>query len=422
MEGQAMAVTARKDKSGDTRLRRGVDVVVIGGGAVGTSAAYHLAKRGKKVALCEMRGIASGATGRCGGMVVHCYGREVNIDKTALRLSYTRANTAIMREYEKSFEIGFDFRQVGCLDIAIDEKEFDTLRQLLAIQRAQGDTEIQLLDRKQTLEVMPNLNPRLIFGSRLRMGDGNLNPFKLARSQAWEAQKLGAEILTRTTVEEVLTSNGAVTGVRTSKGTIEAPVVVNAANGWAHQLTEGIETIPVRELAMVTERLPDRPPQPFEMLCNGDFAYGATQHVSGNYNLGGPGPARPPGYDYYDERIYPDEVYRVMSYISEIFPELAEVSVIRSWVGTMGFTPDAMPSIGPMPGVKGLFVAAGFADGMAWAAVTGKLAAEYICDGKTSMPLDGMGPGRFIGKPKVKWPQPYDLTVCHDFLMKGGMS
>jgi sarcosine oxidase subunit beta len=402
------------------KTRRTADVVVIGGGAVGTSAAYHLAKRGKKVALCEMRGIASGATGRCGGMVVHCYGREVNIHKTDLRLMYTRENTRLMREYEKSFEIEFHFRQMGCLDIAIDEKEFDGLKELLKIQRSKGDTEIQLLDRKQTLEVMPNLNPDLIFGSRLRPSDGNLNPFRLARAQAWEAQKLGADILTHTPVKEVLVSGGEVRGVRTATGVIEAEHVVNAANGWAHQLTEGIETIPVRELAMVTERLPDLPPQPFEMLCNGDFAYGATQHTSGNYNLGGPGPARPPLFDYYDERIYPDEVFRVMSYIGDIFPQLAEVSVIRSWVGTMGFTPDAMPSIGPMPGVKGLFVAAGFADGMAWAAVTGKLAAEHICDGKTSLPIDTLDPGRFIGKPKVKWPQPYDLTVCHDFLMKGG--
>src|SRR5512136_693139 len=99
---------------------RAVDAVVIGGGAVGTSAAYHLAKRGKKVVLCEMRNIASGATGRCGGMVVHCYGRELNIEKTDLRLMYTRESTRIMKEYQKSFEIDFELRQVGCLDIAID--------------------------------------------------------------------------------------------------------------------------------------------------------------------------------------------------------------------------------------------------------------------------------------------------------------
>ncbi|KPJ89855.1 MAG: hypothetical protein AMS17_00225, partial [Spirochaetes bacterium DG_61] len=110
---------------------------------------------------------------------------------------------------------------------------------------------------------------------------------------------------------------------------------------------------------------------------------------------------------------------RVMSYISGIFPSLNEVSIIRSWVGTMGFTPDGMPSIGPMPGIKGLFIVAGYAAGMSWAAVSGKIASDYICDGRTSFPIERMDPGRFFGKPKVKWPQPYDLTVCHDFLTQG---
>lgn len=398
------------------------DVVVIGGGAVGTAAAYHLSSRGKKVILCETRNIASGATGRCGGMIVHCYGRDVNIDKTDYRLQFTRMNTKIMKEYLKTFEIDFHLRQVGCLDIAISEKEYDDLERLVKIQCSLGDDGIELLDKKETLYEMSNLNPDLIFGSRLRREDGNLNPFLLARAQAVEAQKLGAQVLLHTKVDEIIISNNEVQGVRVNDSVIEAENVVNATNGWASLLTEGIEVIPVRELAMVTERLPELPAQAFEMLCLGDFAYGATQHTTGNYNLGGPGPARPPDYDYYDERIYADEVLRVMSYIAAIFPGLSGVSVIRSWVGTMGFTPDGMPSIGPMPGVKGLFITAGYPAGMSWAAVSGKLAAEYICDKKTSLPIGPMDPGRFIGKPKIKWPQPYDLTVCHDFLSEGVIS
>ena len=151
------------------------------------------------------------------------------------------------------FEIDFEFRQVGCLDIAEDAKEFDGLKELVKIQHSLGDSEIELLDKKQTLEVMPNFNPDLVFGSRLRRSDGNLNPFKLARAQALEAQKLGAEIRTQTQADILFGSAGAVQGVRIKDGVIEAPCVVNAANGWAHLLTEGLETIPVRELAMVTE-------------------------------------------------------------------------------------------------------------------------------------------------------------------------
>jgi sarcosine oxidase, subunit beta len=402
------------------------DVVIVGGGAVGTAAAYHISKRGKKVILCEMRNIASGATGRCGGMVVHCYGRDVNIDKTDYRLMFTRANTEIMKEYQKSFEIDFEFRQVGLLDIAISDEEVGQLKKLIKIQRSLGDDEIEYLDKKSTLDLMYNLNPKLIYGSRWRPSDGNLNPFLLARSQALEAQKLGAKIMTQTKVEKILAKNGNIQGVETKDGIIEADWVINASNGWASQLTEGVEVIPVRELAMVTERLPELPPQPFEMLCFGEFAYGATQTASGNYNLGGPGPARPPKWDYFDEKIYADEVVKVLTYIGEIFPSMREVAIIRSWVGTMGFTPDAMPSIGPMPGIKGLFITAGYADGMSWAAVSGRTAAEYICDGKTSLPIEQMDPGRFLRKEKFTWPQCYDLTVCHDYLTeliyKGGVS
>lgn len=366
-----------------------------------------------------MRNIASGATGRCGGMVVHCYGRELNIDKTDYRLMFTRANTGIMKEYQKEFEIDFEFQQVGCLDIAINEEEYEDLRNLIKIQRSKGDNEIELLDKKQTLEEMPNLNPQLIYGSRLRRSDGNLNPFLLARSQALEAKKLGAEIMTYTKVEEIIIRNGEVCGVRTQNGIIESEYVVNATNAWCDFLTKETEVIPVRELAMVTERLPKLPPQPFEMLVGGDFAYGATQTATGNYNLGGPGPCRPPEYDYYDENIYADEVLRVMSYMVKVFPGLREVSVIRSWVGTMGFTPDGMPSIGPMPGIKGLFLNVGYPAGMSWAAISGRLADEYICDKKTSLPIDKLDPGRFVGKPKINWPHPYDLSICHEFLTTG---
>ena len=235
-------------------------------------------------------------------------------------------------------------------------------------------------------------------------------------SQALEAQKLGAQILTNTRIEEVIIHNDVVECVKLNNGFIESEWVINATNGWASIISNGLEIIPVRELAMVTERLPKLPPQPFEMLCFGEFAYGATQTASGNYNLGGPGPARAPKWDYYDENIYADEVVKVLSYIGEIFPAMKDVAIIRSWVGTMAFTPDGMPSIGPMPGVKGLFIAAGFVDGMSWAAITGKTAAEYICDGKTSLPIEQLNPGRFIKKGKFKWPQCYDLTVCHEYL------
>ena len=394
------------------------DVVVIGGGAVGTSAAYHLSKLGKKVILCEARNIASGASGRCGGMVVHCYGRDFRIHETDKRLTFTRANTQVMKDYSKSFEIDFEFRQVGCLDIAVTEKEYEDLENLVKIQRSLGDNEIELLDKEQTLKEMWNLNPDLIVGSRLRRSDGNLNPFLLCRAQALEAKKHGAKIMTHTRVKKLLVKNKKIEGLLLGDDSvIMAEDVVSAVNGWTNQLITGTEIIPTRGIAMITEKLPVLPAQPFETFCLGEFVYGCTQTLSGNYNIGGAGPRNTVD-EHLDEKIYLEEVLKVNSFISEIFPSLKDVAIIRTWAGPIGFTPDGIPSIGPMPGVKGLFVTGGYPAGMSWASVSGKLAAEYICDQKTSIPLDFTDPGRFICKPEMRWPQPYDLTYLHEYMLK----
>ena len=396
------------------------DVVIIGGGAVGCSTAYHLAKKGKRVVLCEMNNIASGATGRCGGMVIHAYGRDFNIDKIGFRLMCTKANTELMKDYQKSFEINFEFRQIGSLDIAVNEKEYEHLKDLIKIQHSLGDYEIELLDKKQTLEIIPNINSKIVFGSRFRKSDGNLNPFLLARSLCAEAQKLDVEIMCQKKVKQIITINDKVHGVLLENNlVIECESVVNATNAWASILSPETEIIPVRGIAMLTERMPILPAQPFEIYCLGDFVYGCTQTVSGNYNLGGAGPPEGPDFNYYDENIYSYEVLRVMSFITEIFPSLKNISLIRSWAGALAFSPDGLPSIGPMPNIKGLFIAAGFPEGMSWAVVSGKLIAEFIIKGKTSLPIDRLNPGRFIKKPKIVWPQPYDMTFLHDFLTQG---
>jgi len=102
---------------------------------------------------------------------------------------------------------------------------------------------------------------------------------------------------------------------------ILADDVVSALNGWTSQLITGTEIIPTRGIAMITEKLPVLPAQPFETFCLGEFVYGCTQTLSGNYNIGGAGPRNFPD-EHLDEKIYLKEVLRVNSFISEIFPSL----------------------------------------------------------------------------------------------------
>ena len=394
------------------------DVVIIGGGAMGTSTAFQMAKAGLDVVLCEMRNLGSGATGRCGGMVVHCYGREVNIDKTGERLKFQRANTEMLIKFQQELEIDYEFRQVGCLDVASSEAEAQELKDLVDIQRSQGDDKIELLDKKETLDIMPTINPDLVFGSRWRPSDGNLAPYKMCASFGWGAKKYGAKILTHTKVNKILIEDEKVLGVETDKGVILSKWVLNATNAWSKFLSKETECVlPVREIACVTEAIGPSPAMSFEMLLDGEFSYGGTQTASGNITIGGPAHPRDRRLGYYNEVIAINEVQRLGRYLTAIFPKQKNLAIIRAWTGTMGFAPDGIPLVGKSSLTEGLLIAAGFAAGISQECTVGKIMTELVTKGEISLDIDlsMYDPGRFVGK-TFEWPDPYDLSILHDYL------
>ncbi len=396
------------------------EVVVVGGGVMGTSCAYHLAKRGVDVVLYEMRNLASGASGRSGGMVVQLYGRDLNIDKTKERLALTEENNRMLLELQE--ELGdFEFRVRGSLDVFVEEEEVEEGKRLRDIQRALGDDEIELLDTRQTKEIMPSL-PDSIFGSRYRASDGNLNPFKFTHVMARSARTSGTLVFTHMKVEEILEENDVVRGVRTPFGTTKAKWVVNAANGWASYLTPEVAVTPVRQLAMAAERVPDLKCCPFEIPAPGYYAWGTTQTKDGNIVVGGPGPMEKERFremdDHFDERVSLAEAQECANYLRVLMPKVKQVNIIRIWAGAMGFTQDGIPNIGWVPGREGLVIAAGFAAGMSQGAVVGRIVADLICEGETRFPMEIYDPQRFAGK-RVEWPpQPYDLGILHDFFAR----
>lgn len=392
------------------------EVVVIGGGAVGCSVAYYLTKKGKSVVLFEQRNIGSGASGRCGGMVIQLHGRDLNIDKVRERLALTSENNRLLTEV--SDEIGdFEYRRVGSLDIAFTETEWEHLNRLVSFQKQAGDEEIQLLDKTETKELMPMLTQD-IFGSRYRPSDGNLNPLKLTYNLAQAAKKQGACIYTQTKVHEIIEEGGRqVKGVRTTQGETKAEWVVSATNAWTRQLIKEVEIAPVREFAFATEVVPPFKNCIFEAGYGDIFTWGTTQTANGNVIMGGPGAPAPRAgkYNYYDEVMTLSEVKRCARYLVSMFPSLSKVNILRCWAGTSAFAPDMIPSIGPLPGKQGLVVVAGFIAGMSHALATGKAIAEYIVNGRMNLP-NIYDPARFYGQ-KVEWlPDPYDYPGMVDFV------
>lgn len=196
---------------------------------------------------------------------------------------------------------------------------------------------------------------------------------------------------------------------------IESDRVVLATNGWTKHLLPESPVIPLRSLAVLTEPMPPIPVFTFEAELKGKIVYGSTQTARGNLLVGGP-PEKPASTEeQFDESVSYSEMGINSAVIPEIFPPLKRLHIIRAWAGTMGITPDGLPCVGKMGDCDGLYVAAGYSNGMSWGVITGKLLAELITLSEPSISLHSLDPNRFSEK-NIPWPDNYDYTVLADFL------
>ena len=392
------------------------DAIVIGGGIVGTAIAYWLAEAGRRVVLLERRALASGASGRNGGMLMQVDGRDSDADAVLTRLRYARANVEILKSLPAKSGIDITLRHCGSLDVATTEEEVELLRGLTKFQHDIGDTEIQYLDGPALRRVSPVMS-KLALAARLRPSDGWVDPFLIVRAYARLALRHGARILTHTRADEVVRANREVAGVRVRDVIHRAPVVVNATNGWAAELTPALPIVPLRSLAVLTEPVPRVPALTFEAELWNQVVYGATQTASGNLLVGGPPEAAATRHGQFQESTSFFEVAQNTRVLTHLFPVFGKLAVIRAWSGAMGITPDGLPCVGQVPGVKGLFVCAGFPNGMAFTSIMAKLTAELILGQDPALPLGPYDAQRYANV-HVDWPERYNYTVLADFLAR----
>ena len=397
---------------------RSADVVIIGGGAMGTATAFRMAKAGLSVILVEMRNIGSGASGRCDGMVCICYGRSFNIDRAPERIQFTRYNIEKLKEWQNELDIDYQYRQNGLLDIWTNDDELREGHELYEYETALGTDAIEILDKHETLSLMPILNPDIVKGARFRKEDGNIAPYKMCNAFAWGAKKYGAQVLTHTRVEKILIENDKVQGVMTDKGPIYAKWVLNATNAWSSQLSkECAAVVPNRAAACATEAVGPLPPFPFESILGNHFIAGGTQMKNGNLVINGPAQPREARRGYFNETMYLDETRRQGRYLSQMFPKLRDIRIIRTWIGTMAYCPDGFPMIGKSAMTEGLLIAAGFAAGMSQECTVADIMTDLVTKGEVQcvdVDMSAYDPGRFGGGSPIVWPEPHDLSICGD--------
>ncbi|NPA47591.1 MAG: FAD-binding oxidoreductase [Thermococci archaeon] len=365
-------------------MRSRADVVVIGGGIVGLSTAYHLAKLGADVVVLEKGYVGSGSTFRCASGIRAQFTDEANVKL----MKYS-----VKRWKELSDELGYDvgFVQTGYLFLATTEDEADVFRRTVKLHRRLG-LGTRIIDMDEAREIVPILNTEPFILGQWNPEDGKASPFKSTFAFLMRAREMGVEVHEYTPVTAILVENGEVMGVKAGDRTIKADAVLNATNAWAPLVNEmaGLdrELIPIKPFKhqlVKTEPIKPGLVNPLVSPPSWNDSY-IIQDAEDGGVIGGAGVEHGPTYDVTPTYDFLREVVRWMTRIA---PPLKYVHIIRQWAGFYAKTPDSNPVMGEIKYVNGLYIAAGFSGhGFMMAPGVSEAMADLIMKGRTKVPLD----------------------------------
>jgi glycine cleavage system aminomethyltransferase T/glycine/D-amino acid oxidase-like deaminating enzyme len=383
-----------------TELPDRARVVIVGGGVVGTSVAYHLTELGwTDVLLLEQGTLSCGTTWHAAGLV-----GQLRASESGTRL--VQYSTDLYSRLEAETGLSAGYKACGGVIVARTEDRMTQLRRTAATAAA-FDLDCELLTPQQAQQRFPVMQCEDLVGGIWLPGDGKANPTDLTMALAKGARLRGASVVEHVRVIDVLTSCGAVTGVRTDRGDVECEVVVNCAGQWAKQVAELVGvTVPLHSAEhfyVVTEAIagvhPDLP-----VLRDPD-GYTYFKEEVGGLVVGGFEPdarpwVSPDAIPYPFEFALLEEDWDHFSVLMDNamlrIPALHETGIRKFYNGPESFTPDNQFVLGEAPSVRGFFVGAGFNSvGIASAGGAGRALAEWIVDGRPTMDLLAVDIRRF---------------------------
>lgn len=368
-------------------MRRGTDVIVVGGGVMGTSVAYHLAAQGVTVMLLERDRLAAQASGASAGGV-----RQLGRDPRELPLAIGAVER--WRSLEDELDADLEFRMGGQLLVAERESDSRVLAERVRVQRALG-LEIRFVEGDDLRRIAPELAPSVNWGA-YTSNDGQASASLTTHAFAAAASRLGARVVTGTTVESILLDTGRIHGVSTSAGDFSCDWLVLAAGAWNPVLAELIGiSLPISTMAL--QMMSTGPCQPVLAPTVGAMGrkLSLKQVPCGSFVIGGGWP----GDIDFGRRVGTTRLESIagsIEHASAILPLLRSLPLERAWIGLEALTADAIPILGALPGVENVTIAAGFSGhGFALSPIVGQLLGELIVQGKTSMPIDAFSFDRF---------------------------
>lgn len=353
------------------------DIVIIGGGVMGASAAYHLATCGvKNIVLLEKEDFfGAGATGRCAGGVRYQFSTEVNIQLSLESLP-------MLERFKEEIGQEINYRQCGYLLIATNAKDANTFRQNVQLQNSLG-VRTQLLNGNEVRAQLSLMNFDDALAGTFHQKDGLVDPNGVVAGYIGAAQRSGVKAITGMEVIGIHVSGDQVEAVETTQGVIQTRMILNAAGPWSGLIGRmagvQIPIVPIRRQMFTTNPLADIP-EDFPFVI--DFGQSLYFHREGEGLLVGmSNQDQEPGFD---QSVDQDFEFLNLEAAIQRMPLLEHASRASHWAGLYEVTPDAHPIFGGC-NIKGFLMCTGFSGhGFMHGPVAGKLMSEYIVDGKFS--------------------------------------
>jgi 4-methylaminobutanoate oxidase (formaldehyde-forming) len=381
-----------------------VDVVIIGGGALGAAIAWGLVREGvRDVVVLEKAAITHGSTWHAAGLVGQYRSRE---DLTRLML----ASVAHLDAIEAETPIGW--RRVGSLRLASSAARWREYQNSATKARSYG-VDFELIDPIEARRRFPYLDLHGVEGAAFVHGDGYVDPTSLTNAYVARARAGGVRFYEETPVTALAKTGASSFRIETTRGPLECRRLVLAPGVWARAVGRWLD-LPLAVAALehqyaVTEKVPNMPAN-LPALRDPDLNF-YLKPETGAFAIGGWEAATVPVYDSdmpagFGRTLLPDALDRLQPILEAAgrrLPLASRLGLRQIINGPIPVTPDGEPILGPAPQVEGLFLAIGFTSGIAASAGAGQLLAEWIARGAPSVPLPSLDPARFAD---VGWDTP----------------
>jgi sarcosine oxidase, subunit beta len=327
-------------------------VVIIGGGIMGLSCAFNLAKAGvRDVVLLERNLLGSGSTSRAAGGVRTQFSDQSNVVLSVRSLE-------MFRDFSTQFEQDIDFHEVGYLFLLSDKASLNDFEKGVVLQNEVGVAS-RMISVSEAKKLSPLIATDGLLGAAYCPTDGHCSPDSVILGYASKARQYGAQLCVETDVTNIVSDGGHITGVETSHGLIETATVICTAGAWSKEVGAWVDVdlpvSPLRRQVMVTERMMGfDPATPFTI----DFETSLYFHGSGRQVVFGMSdPDEVPGYSTDTSDAW---LPRLGDAIARRAPFLSTVGIATSWAGLYEVTPDNNALIGQAENVDRFFYATGF--------------------------------------------------------------